>query len=137
MKVAVQCESPLLQRSLELFLRGHLSSLRQCDVVIRDFISDDESRPSLYISSDSDADIVKPFSRSQLMLAIEGLAKKNDDVSTITRIAAEMETDAEAVTDAPAASREEEFSILERRIEKLTQEYQKNIIEAIRAFYEK
>ena len=36
MKVAIQCESALLQRSLELFLEGHLSSLKQCDIVIRD-----------------------------------------------------------------------------------------------------
>ena len=36
MKVAVECKSPLMQKSLEMFLQNHLSTLKQCDIVIRD-----------------------------------------------------------------------------------------------------
>ncbi len=138
MKVAVQCESPLLQRSLELFLEGRLGSLKQCDVVVRDFKSDDESRPSLYIGKDETADIRKPFSRSQLYLALEQILKQNDDVQELSTIAEELdqqELQDETVGSAEAAG--DGFSILERRIEMLTKEYQKNILEAVRAFYEK
>ena len=141
MKVAVQCESPLLQRSLELFLEGHLSSLKQCDVVVRDFKSDDDSHLSLYISNDETADILKPFSRSQLYLALEQILKQHDDADAISTIADELEekqtqseTDDSVGTEETAGS---DFSILERRIEMLTKEYQKNILEAVRAFYEK
>ena len=36
MKIAVECKSPLLQKSLELFLEQYLSSVKQCDIVVRD-----------------------------------------------------------------------------------------------------
>jgi len=70
MKVAVECKSPLLQKSLEIFLSSHLSSLKQCDIVVRDFKVLDDER-NFYISKDSDSDLVKPFSKSALILALE------------------------------------------------------------------
>lgn len=125
MKVAIQCDSPLLQRSLELFLEGQLSSIRQCDILIRDREIRDEIHPTFVIGSSPGADLVKPFSKAQLMHA---LSQKFD-----------------ALKHAPAAKVEEaqpneekvSFDILEKHIEKLTREYQENILKAIRAFYEK
>lgn len=136
MKVAVQCESPLLQRSLELFLKGHLSSLKKCDVVIRDRRVADEERPMLLISSDADADIVKPFSRSQLMLALDQLVQKKGQLHHVRAITEEMES---AEREEPAAPQEckDDFEILQKRIELITKEYQQNLLRTIRAFYEK
>lgn len=131
-KVAVQCESPLLQRSLESFLSGHLSSLKQCDVVIRDRRVDD-GHTMLYVGSSADADLVKPFSRSQLMMALEQLFKDETTVQEIKEL-----TDAIEAMEPAEVSRADkmDFTILEKRIEMLTQEYQTNIIKAVRAFYE-
>ena len=69
MKIAVECKSPLMQKSLELFLDNYLSSLKHCDIVLKDIKSDDSR--SFFISSNSESDLIKPFSKSQLILALE------------------------------------------------------------------
>jgi len=126
-KVAVACESPLLQRSLELFLEGRLSSQRHCDIVIRDHEMHNDEHLSLIIGTAESVDLQKPFSKAQLFHA---LAKKLD----VTKHAPVQES-------FTAVEEEEEtevsFDILERHIEKLTREYQSNILKAVRAFYEK
>jgi len=124
MRIAVECKSPLLQKSLELFLAKYLSSAKQSDIVVRDEKCLNNER-CFYISGDADADLVKPFSRSQLILALENRYKelKTDDVIT------EVE---EEISEEPL-----NFDILEKRIDYLTKEYQKNILKVVKAFYEK
>lgn len=119
MKVAVECRSPLLQRALEMFLSGHLCSVKQCDIIIRDVKCVEDDR-CFYISQDDGADLIKPFSKSQLILALENRYKKNGIKDL----------------DKYGSSDVLDFSILERRIEFLTQEYKENILKAVRAFYE-
>ncbi|NOR58989.1 MAG: hypothetical protein GQ474_10750 [Sulfurimonas sp.] len=122
MKIAVECKSPLLQKSLELFLSSHLSSLKQCDIVVRDFKALNDEK-TFYISKDSDSDLVKPFSKSALILALENRYK------SVSPKAEEIENSFN--------SEVADFSILEKRIDLLTQEYKENILKAVRAFYEK
>ena len=122
MKVAVECKSPLLQKSLEVFLSRYLCSSKQCDILIRDeeCLNDDRC---FYISSDSKADLVKPFSKSQLILALENRYKgSHKEIKEIEK----------EYSDEPM-----NFDILEKRIELLTKEYQQNILKAVKAFYEK
>ncbi|MDO9207426.1 MAG: hypothetical protein Q7T91_04155 [Sulfuricurvum sp.] len=127
MKVAIQCESPLLQRSLELFLEGHLGSLRHCDIVIRDHIVPNDERLSLLIGTSDNVDLIKPFSRGELF---HRLQQKIDT--------AQRENPIEEESFLPLATEDKiNFDILERHIEKLTQEYQSNILKAVKAFYEK
>ena len=116
MKIAVECKSPLLQKSLEMFLSRHLSTIKHCDIVIRDekYLDDDRC---FYISTSKEADLIKPFSKSQLILALENRYNT---------------THLQKAQNEPL-----DFNILEKRIEYLTQEYQNNIIKAVRAFYEK
>ena len=121
MRVAVECKSPLLQKSLELFLGKHLSSLKHCDIIVRDTKCLEDDR-CFYISTKKDSDLIKPFSKSQLILALE---KKYLSLNKKI-IQSNYETDDYM-----------EFEILEKRIESLTKEYQANIIKAVRAFYEK
>ena len=120
MKIAVECQSPLLQKSLELFLAKHISTLKQCDLVVRDVECLNDKR-CFYISSNANADLIKPFSSSQLILALENRYKLlyQKDIE-------------EEITQTPL-----NFDILERRIDSLTKEYQANILKAVRAFYEK
>lgn len=122
MKIAVECQSPLLQKSLELFLSKYISSTKKCDIVVRDSECLNDER-CFYISSNENADLVKPFSKSQLILALEKRYKELYPNSTI-----EEEPKEEELMD---------FSILEKRIETLTLEYQENILRAVKAFYEK
>ncbi len=122
MRVAVECKSPLMQKSLELFLDNHLSSLKHCDIVLRDIKCLNDER-CFYISSDKNSDLVKPFSKSQLILALE---KRYESINKNISVVEEVE-------DEPALG----FDILQKRIEALTLEYQENILKAVKAFYEK
>lgn len=120
MKIAVECQSPLLQKSLELFLENYLSSTKQCDIVIRDIECLNDSR-CFYISASKEADLTKPFSKSQLILALE------KRYSVMNPSLANTEGTKEDKIS---------FDILEKRIDYLTKEYQQNIIKAVKAFYE-
>ena len=123
MKIAVQCKSPLLQKSLELFLQKHLNTVNKCEILIRDEACLNEKR-CFYIGTDKNADLKKPFSKSQLILALE---KREKELYPQNEIVESIEENEETL----------DFSILENRIEFLTKEYQSNIIKAVKAFYEK
>lgn len=127
MKVAIACESPLLQRSLELFLEGYLSSQRHCDIVIRDNLVYSDEHLSLIIGTSDDSDLRKPFSKAQLFHALGQKleALKQEFAPSVSTV---MEEEEEG---------EVSFDILERHIDKLTREYQANVLKAVRAFYEK
>ena len=132
MKVAVKCESPLLQRSLELFLEKYLSPLKNCDIVVSDQRIEVDQK-LIYVSTSSDADLVRPFSKSQLVLALEKAIKNEKEGQKILSIVDDMESIVE-----PINSEEKlDFKYLQERIEKLTKEYQDNILKTVRAFYER
>jgi len=117
LRVAVECTSPLMQKSLELFLKDHLCSTRQCDIILRDEPCL-ENEKCFYISSDENADLVKPFSKTQLILALENRYKS---------ISKDIVQESSSTPN---------FDILEKRIDLLTKDYQANILKAVRAFYE-
>jgi hypothetical protein len=121
MKIAVECKSPLLQKSLEIFLSSHLSSLKHCDIVVRDFKALNDNR-TFYIGKDKNSDLIKPFSKSALILALE---KRYETINPKSK------KNEESISSDP-----ENFEILEKRIDILTQEYKENILKAVRAFYE-
>ncbi len=127
MRVAVECKSPLLQKSLELFVSKYLIGAKKCDIIVRDEPCFNNNR-CFYIGSDPKADLQKPFSKSQLILALE---KRYEELH-------ESAKRDEAIEREYAEEEESmDFSILEKRIEYLTQEYQENILRAVKAFYEK
>jgi len=123
MKVAVRCESLLLQRSLEIFLHDRLSSIRQCDVVIRDRTVEEDPYTTLLIGSSKEADLVKPFSRSQLVMMIEKIGAVSEPI--------------ELPRGEKSPKRVKSLSELEERIGRLTQAYQAQLMQTIREYYEK
>jgi hypothetical protein len=126
MRVAVECSSPLLQKSLELFLGSYLDSSKKSDIVIRDTKCLNDPK-CFYISNNAQADLMKPFSKSQLILALE---KKYD--------ALKPKQEKESVKKVDEFEEDGlDFSVLEKRIEFLTNEYKENVLRAIKAFYEK
>lgn len=127
MKIAVECHSPLLQKSLELFLDKHLTSSKKCDIVVRDVACLNDER-CFYIATDANADLQKPFSKSQLILALEAkYAELNVEMTKAKHTPETTQSDNEPM----------DFEILEKRIAFLTNEYQENILRAVKAFYEK
>jgi hypothetical protein len=125
-KVAIQCDSPLLQRSLELFLEGHLSSLRQCDILIRDKNLRDDHYPTFVVGAEGSSDLLKPFSKAQLLHALHQKYESEKYPPVVFK-----------EEHSPSSEEGVSFDILERHIDKLTREYKENILKAIRAFYEK
>lgn len=128
MKIAVECHSPLLQKSLEIFLSKYLSSAKKCDILIRDTPCLNDER-CFYIASSKDADLIKPFSKSQLILALEKRFKEQGGNARLTEQNPqeyEMKSSRDSL----------DFSILEKRIDALTLEYKESVIRAIKAFYE-
>lgn len=68
------CGSPLLEKSLQIFLRGHVSLYKECDFVIADRPVEIE-KPCFIIGNGADSVLKKPFTRVQLMLAVEKFYK--------------------------------------------------------------
>jgi len=125
MRVAVACHSPLLQKSLELFLSKYLTVAKRCDIIVKDEPCNENAR-CFYIGNTADADLKKPFSKSQLILALERKYSKLKSEDML--IQKEYDEGEEESMD---------FTVLQKRIEQLTQEYQENILRAVKAFYEK
>ena len=132
MRVAVKCESPLLQRSVELFLDKELSPIKNCDIVVSDQKLDIDKK-ILYISNESDGDLLKQFSKSQLVLALEKVMNDEKESKSFLSMIEELEQKESFETTDKGL----DFKFLQDRIEQLTQEYQENLIKTIRAFYEK
>ncbi len=122
MKIAVECKSLLLQKALENFLGRHLSSIKHSEIVVRDFQSDDKR--TFLIASDEGADLKKPFSKSQLLLALQNRHKslKGDETK-------------DTFEGKKLTQKERDFEQLRQRIETLTQEYQNKVLETVKAFY--
>jgi hypothetical protein len=75
LKVAVVCDSPLLKRCLEIFLKKYLSSYAAADFVISDKKIDSE-KPIFVISDQKGSHLNKPFSKTRLLKALSEYYKK-------------------------------------------------------------
>ena len=78
MKIAIDCDSMLLQKSLEIFLK----EFKSIDNNNYDFLISDKlfkvNKPLLFISNSSNqAYLKKPFSKSKLLTAIEKFYNEN------------------------------------------------------------
>ena len=66
MKVALVCESPLLKKSLEIYLKECVSSYEACDFVITDRVVKSK-KPVLFIGKQKDATMRVPFSKEEAL----------------------------------------------------------------------
>ena len=67
MKISILVKSPLLERTLQLYLREHLANVDECDFVITDEVDDTLNKPICLINFSEDADILRPIYRDSLM----------------------------------------------------------------------
>jgi hypothetical protein len=119
MKIALACQSVLLEKSLEIFLKKYLTPYKQCDFVISDRKL--EINKPLFVISNEDSDLEIPFTSSSLFLKIEKFYR------TIHK--------AHESEEAPA--KEIDIEKLENKINKLTDEFRNSLIGVIKDFYEK
>jgi hypothetical protein len=94
MKISIDCRSPLLQKSLEKFLEGMIAEEAASDIVVTDYERKCD-RPSLRIGGE-EADLHKPFSRSQLMIRLEEKLAKGRSAALASDFAVEEEETPEA-----------------------------------------
>ncbi len=127
MKIAIKCESLLLQKSLEMFLSNSLSSLKNAQVVLSDNKNYETDKEFLYISSDEDADIRKPFSSNTLLLALQKYKTNSSEIKNINTLSESL-FETKDIKD---------FSTLEKELDILTQNYKNDMLNLVKAFYEK
>jgi len=128
LKVFVRCESVLLQRALELFLAEHLAAFKNADVVISDRRVK-SAKKVIYIAAHGGADLTKPFSRSQLMIILEEFYANQERIEQIQRLSAQLEdrTNFSSLID----------GTFEERLEALTKEFIKDVVEITKEHYAK
>lgn len=68
MKAFIDCDCEILQKTLELFLKGHAASAQDCDFVISDELQS-SAKPLFLIGEDGD--LALPFSKSALLSKLE------------------------------------------------------------------
>lgn len=118
LKVAIVCESILLKKSLELFLRDRISDFSSADIVIseRKF---ECNKPILVVSNVQDADIKKPFGKAKLVSILENYER-------------ELEIKKE-ILEKKVGSAGGEIDRLEREIRELTEEFSARLIQIIKS----
>ena len=68
MKAFIDCDCEILQKTLELFLKGHAASAQDCDFVISD--EPQSSAKPLFLIGE-DGDLTLPFSKNTLLSKLE------------------------------------------------------------------
>lgn len=113
MKIALECKDIILERTLQLFLKEHLSRKKDCDFLICDEKVEFE-KPQFLISKRS-SQLAVPFSKAQLLQA---LSEFNDALQRL----------AEQIADEKIKALEDKIEIM---AEEFRQQYQSDIDEAI------
>jgi hypothetical protein len=69
MKIALACDSLLLTKTLEIFLKKHIATYKRCDFVISD--KKIEIDKPLFVISKKSEDLKSPFSQASLTLELD------------------------------------------------------------------
>ncbi len=114
MKIAIECDSPLLQKSLELFLKKYIVDIDSCEFIVSDHVINN-GKVYFLISQDKNARLKVPFTKDKLMGTLATFYKH--------------------------VLKEEEQKVKELElvalIEKLNRAHEKQIEKLMRDFYEK
>lgn len=118
MKVALVCQSLLLNRALKSFLGEMVVSYKQCDFVISDR-KIELDKPIFYISS-VEGNLIIPFSKSSLLIELDKFFQH--------LILRQGTVDDMVSSSSPS-------SALEEKITALTEKFRAELIETIRGYY--
>lgn len=120
MKISVLCDSLLLKKSLEIFLKEHITTYKNAELIISDKKLD-VKKPLLVVGTSEESDIVIPFSKSSLLIRLENIYDKKVGRKK----------------NSPKKEEKRELWKLEREIDKLTLKFREDLINTIREYYEK
>lgn len=67
MKISILVQSPLLERTLQLYLREFLTNYDECDFVVSDKVDESLNKPICLINFSEDSDILRPIYKERLM----------------------------------------------------------------------
>lgn len=115
MKISIKCNSLILEKALELFLKEFITPFKQADIVVSDHFF--KSEVPLFLLKGEGAKVSFPFSKTTLLLALEDFYQKKTGLK-------KRETS------------KKDFKLLEKKLEDLTSSYHFKIVEAVREFYE-
>lgn len=122
MKISILCDSLLLKKSLEIFLKDYLTTYKNADFVLCDEKMDID-KPSFVVGTSDSADIKVPFSKSSLLADLRRLNDKK-----ISQQDSKKRT---------PLKENNELWLLEREIDKLTLKFREDLIKIVREYYEK
>lgn len=91
LKIGILVESPLLERTLQLYLREYLVNVDECDFVITDEVDETQRKPICLINFSEDSDILRPIYKESLMSDLARFSTKlremrdslGDDMDTL------------------------------------------------------
>ncbi len=114
MKVALVCDSPLLKKSLEIYLKESVSAYEECDFVISDK-KVKSKKPVLFIGKEEGAVLKVPFSKEEVLSKTQQFYLRHLDDGAET----------------------EESEALKRELAKLNKKHKEKIERIIREFHGK
>jgi len=116
LKIALACQSILLEKSLEIFLKSYIVPYKQCNFVISDRKIEID-KPLFYIATEN-SDLPMPFSKSALMLKVESFYDslfKKEKEEIVKKV---------------------NIKDIEEKIIKLTDNFRKDLISVIKEHYD-
>ena len=116
LKITLMCQSILLKRTLEIFLKNYITPYKQCDFVICDVPL--ESDKPLFLIAKQGGQLESPFSKSTLILKIENF------YTSLTKIDTEKKRGTV------------NGKTLEKSITKLTDNFRDDLVKVIQDYYD-
>lgn len=122
MKLTIMCQSLLLEKALELFLKPYVVPYKQSDFIVCDY-KVETNKPQFRLKS-SDSKIPFPFSKSTLLLSLEKFSQTIElaSVSNVQKKPSELVSD---------------FATLEEKLNEICNQFNKEIIQAVKEHYGK
>ena len=120
MKIAIICQSLLLEKALKLFLQPYIVPLKYCDFVLTDHKIEADV-PQFQIKG-PESRVAFPFSKSALLLSLEKFYK------TINPFAISPQK------ERPSQQRPD-FTVLEEKLRDICTKYNAQIVRAIKEHY--
>lgn len=122
MKLAIVCQSLLLENALKLFLKPYIVPFKQSDFIVCDYKIESD-KPQFRVKS-PESNIAFPFSKSALLLSLEKFSKAIE-------VSAKNDELAKPLQNSP------DFSTLEEKLNQICNQFNQQIIQTIKEHYER